>query len=471
MAIPGEVACRIVADCGSPPWGDIPIDAATRFVDASYAGGDGDGSEARPFTTLEQAFNAAAPGALIALAAGSYQAYFDFLGKPVRLWGRCPELVEIVGTDPAFGSLIVGGAAARGTEVHTLAVRGAGPGVLVYASTVLLDRLWIHDTGSTGISSQIYQEAADVTVEGSLVERAQLQGVYVDGSRGVVRNSVVRDTQPQASDGAQGYGFFALPGTDGSASQLELTGSLVERNHTFAVLASGADAVIEGVAMRDTLLHQPSQREGYGAGVHPDPMTQRRGSLVMRASTVERCQEAGLLVASSDATIEWSVIRDTLPRPDGQVGRGVGVQWFNGIDTPANITLRESTLNHNAEFGIAVLNSNATLERVAILDTVPDGRGSFGDGIAVSARQLVGVADIVVTQSRIFRSARAGAASFGASMRLGSNLFQCNPIQMNGEKAFTFEDLGANRCECGDAVVTCQVVSTNLAAPESGSIQ
>src|SRR5262245_5686368 len=47
MAIPGETTCRSVAPCGSGRWGDIPIDATTRFVDARYAGGDGDGSEAK----------------------------------------------------------------------------------------------------------------------------------------------------------------------------------------------------------------------------------------------------------------------------------------------------------------------------------------------------------------------------------------------------------------------------------------
>src|SRR5262245_6837724 len=36
MAVPGETACREIAPCGSGVWGDIPVDASTEYVDASY---------------------------------------------------------------------------------------------------------------------------------------------------------------------------------------------------------------------------------------------------------------------------------------------------------------------------------------------------------------------------------------------------------------------------------------------------
>ena len=95
MAVPGDTECREVAPCGDAPWGDIPVDGTTRYVDGAYAGGDSDGTSRRPWTTILDALVAAAPDDLIAIAAGSYQEDVLLVSKPVRLWGRCPSMVEI----------------------------------------------------------------------------------------------------------------------------------------------------------------------------------------------------------------------------------------------------------------------------------------------------------------------------------------------------------------------------------------
>src|SRR5262245_39564790 len=72
MAVPGESICHAVMECGAGTWGDIPVDATTVYVDASYPGLDSDGSSQRPFTTISDAVDAAASGALIAVESGSY---------------------------------------------------------------------------------------------------------------------------------------------------------------------------------------------------------------------------------------------------------------------------------------------------------------------------------------------------------------------------------------------------------------
>lgn len=61
----------------------------TVYVDDAYAGGANDGSESRPWTTIQQAIDAAADGAVIAIAEGSYVADVEIDNKRVRLWGRC----------------------------------------------------------------------------------------------------------------------------------------------------------------------------------------------------------------------------------------------------------------------------------------------------------------------------------------------------------------------------------------------
>ncbi|MBW2454319.1 MAG: DUF1565 domain-containing protein, partial [Deltaproteobacteria bacterium] len=101
VALPGETACHPLGDCGAAPWGDLPVDGATQYVDAGYTGGSSDGSAQAPWTTIGEAIAAAAPGALIAVAAGSYAENVMIASKSVRLWGRCAELVEVVGTSGA----------------------------------------------------------------------------------------------------------------------------------------------------------------------------------------------------------------------------------------------------------------------------------------------------------------------------------------------------------------------------------
>src|SRR5262245_32104898 len=123
MAVPGESACHAVMPCGAGKWGDIPVDAMTVYVDARYSGLDSDGSSDKPFTTISDAVAAAPTGALIAVAAGSYLEDVVIQGKAVRLWGKCPAEVELLGTGVGLAALFVR-EGASGTEVHGLAIGG-----------------------------------------------------------------------------------------------------------------------------------------------------------------------------------------------------------------------------------------------------------------------------------------------------------------------------------------------------------
>src|SRR5262249_42972986 len=70
-AVPGETSCHAVGTCGAAPWGDAPVGATTQYVDAAFVGLS-DGSALSPWKTIQDAADAAAPGALIAIAAGTY---------------------------------------------------------------------------------------------------------------------------------------------------------------------------------------------------------------------------------------------------------------------------------------------------------------------------------------------------------------------------------------------------------------
>ena len=133
---PGFVSYELI-DCGDAPWGAIPVEPNTVYVDASYALGDSDGSPGKPWSTLAAAISAAEPGAIVAVAAGTYTADVVITGKPVRLWGRCPTLVTLVGSNPD-GAAVSVDAGAAGSEIRGIAVTGAGIGIAI-TGDVLLD--------------------------------------------------------------------------------------------------------------------------------------------------------------------------------------------------------------------------------------------------------------------------------------------------------------------------------------------
>jgi hypothetical protein len=255
MAIPGDTACHEVAPCGSGTWGDIPVEANTQFVDKAYAGGSSDGTQAKPWTTIQQGINKAAKGAIVAVAAGSYPEDVLIQSKPVRLWGRCPAMVEVVGTGVELAAIQVLNKVADGAEIHSVAVTGTKVGIAMSgASGVRIEGVWTHGTGNYGLA----------------IEDA--------------------------------YG----------PTSAVLKGSLVEQNHKGGVFISGSDATIEATVVRSTL-PDAKLKFGRGIGIQDDSSTMRRANVTVRACLIEQNHDVGVYVSGSDATIEATVVRSTLP--------------------------------------------------------------------------------------------------------------------------------------------------------------
>ncbi len=126
MALPGEIACREVVPCGAPPFGEIPVEANTQFVDQGFAGAS-DGSASAPWGTIGQGVTAAAPGATVAIAPGHCAERVE-LSKPVRLWGLCPGAVTVSGAAGEMDAIFVP-AAEAGSEIRNLAVTSPGVGI------------------------------------------------------------------------------------------------------------------------------------------------------------------------------------------------------------------------------------------------------------------------------------------------------------------------------------------------------
>ena len=199
MAVVGESECREVAPCAAGDWGDLPVQGDTQYVDGAYAGTDSVGTMDRPWRTIQAGIDAASAGAIVAVAAGSYPQDLRITGQPVRLWGRCPGLVEVVGGVVAPAAIEIG-PGASGAEVRGLALRGGALGLLVHgAENVLLATLWVHDTAMPGIYLNGDTAATSVVLQDPLVEAAQDVGILMLGAQATVDRLVVRDTLTNAA--------------------------------------------------------------------------------------------------------------------------------------------------------------------------------------------------------------------------------------------------------------------------------
>lgn len=531
LAVPGETSCAFVAPCADGAWGDIPTDATTQFVDVRYRGSTHDGSKAHPYVRISEAIAAAAPGAIVAIAAGSHNERLEIQFKPVRLWGRCPSLVEIIGGAGWYAPILLGNGTS-GSEVRDVAIRGSSLSAITIsgAEDVLIDRVWIHDVTGRGVNLQNDLGPTSARVTRSLVEMTSEIGVNLYASKLELERSVVRDTLPL--NGLFGVGIHA--GDTGGTSDLVVRSSIVERNRDYGIHVMGSVATIESTVVRETGAASDGTL-GLGVAAIEGSSTQLGSSLSLKGSVVAGNRMYGVLVQDSTATIDATVVRDTLPADSDQLfglglvvghaagqGTDVTVSWslidgnhyagmaaFGALLVADGVRVRNTSsapahplfgdgavlsrgltedpapnappsgppsegrfrwcvVERNQAFGFNVIGSELAFENGIIADTKPNGLGAMGDNLAVLA---AGPARALVTGSRVVAASRAGAVTFGGALELGSSTMDCNTIDIDTETLFGYEstsiDLGGNVCGCKDERWPCKAVSSQLEPPEN----
>jgi hypothetical protein len=381
MALPGETQCRDVAPCGNGDYGTIPTEPTTQFVNAAYPGADSDGTQAKPWKTIQAGINNAGSGAIVAVAAGTYTEDLLIKGKPVRLWGRCPAMVSVAGTGAKTATLIIIYDDASQSEVHSLAITGPGVGIGTSGSSdLLVDRVWIHDTTAFGLDMNRSLGLSSITISASLFESTKELGVNVDGSSATIESTVIRDTQPK-SNGTNGRGinvqaYFVAK----KRATLTLRASLLERNHDAGLTAISSDATVETTVIRDTKPKSDGEG-GHGIRIRDNADTQERATLTLRTSVLEQNHEVGVYVIGSDADIEATVIRATQPNSAGNVGDGI--TSIPGVLGRSNVTLRASLVEQNHSAGVSAWGSDATVEATVVRATQPQSDGTWGGGVQI----------------------------------------------------------------------------------------
>ena len=485
MAILGETQCHEVAPCGEGTWGDIPADANTQFVDQAYPGSDSDGSMAKPWKTIQEAIFSAKAGATVAVAAGKYVEDVRIQGKPVRLWGRCPAMVEVAGTVAKEASILVAGNQASGTEVHGIGITGEKRGLaaISFVTNVLAEHVWIHDAVLSGVHGE---GTANVTVKNSMVEQNRRAGINVIGAEAIVESTVVRATQ-QGADGVGGAGVQLIDDqTNKQRANVTVRGSHIENNILAGILVLGSDAVIEASLIRATQSHPLVPNSGNGVYIQGNS-TGKRANVTVRASRVTESHAAGVFVSGADALFETSVFHATQPSPGGnEVGAGIyirgnssnghsnvdirsclveqntmvgivdafsdvtiestivrttqvsmlglagtGIQIQHNTDNPedrAKATIRTSLVEENHQAGVVLLGADVTFESTVVRDTAASSNGQFGDGIVAEGGSIVTLQNIWITGNN-----RAGLSNFGSDVAVSDSTITCNAFNLEGE--------------------------------------
>lgn len=414
MAVPGETECHEVADCGTGDYGDIPVDMPgeppTQFVNGAYAGGDSDGTEAKPWTSIQDGVDAAASGAVVAVAAGSYLGDVFIHAKPVRLLGRCPSMVEVLGTENGVAAIALSSLATSQSEVRGVAIKGPGKGISISGpSGVVIDHVWIHDTAESGLKIVDGQGPAEAAVSWSLIESVASAGVLIFGAEVTIDMLVVRNTLAEPS-GKNGAGIGIVRSL--KRADVLIRRSLIDQSRATGVFVSGSDLTIEATVVRGTLPNGISL-DGAGIGVVDDTSAGARANVTVRGCVVEANHDMGVAVVGSDATIEASVVRNTLPDGVKELGQGITAQDHVQTGQRANVTVRASLVQGNQGEGVSVVGSDVAIEASVVRANLATNAAAVSvldhEGVRSSAR----VTGTVVEESRT-----AGVLVVGSDMTM-----------------------------------------------------
>lgn len=413
IAAVGAERCAPVMSCGSGPWGDLAVDAATQYVDQSFTG-PSDGSATAPWTTITDGVTAASAGALVAVAAGSYDENVTIAGKAVRLWGVCPDAVTVTGGAPA--TIFVGNSA-HGTEIGGLTVTGSSIGIGVTGAVdVVVDRARVWNTGSRGINLEALLGETSVTVRDSLIEQSTEFGVFVSASAMTLERVVVRDTGPAGL--MLGRGVNAKNASQGAAA-VHIVDSVVERTAAEGIYAASSAATLERVVVRDCL--------GDGAGFRAADVGEPPTIANVSHSLFELNHLTGIYAVASEVNLTGVVVRDTLPRQsDLAGGRGLSLE----VGSVANVI--GSVFERNTNISLFVGAATANLVGVAVRDTNPNASDALGGrGINVENAIAGGMPSMAtISGSLVERSFELSLAVLGSDAQIVGTLVRDNRLQV-----------------------------------------
>jgi hypothetical protein len=327
----GDETCRPVGDCEAP----FPPPDADLVVDASLTA---DVPAEGRFRTVSAALSAAAPGARIAIEAGTYTEALD-IDAPVSLIGRCAAQVTLSKPAGSPSGIWVGDPVS--VSVRGLTVTGFVGGVVV----------------SGGAEVHVAESVIDGNVWLGLISAGT-------GTRLTLEDSVVRRTFP-GSDDPWGMGVAAY---QGGAIALDSVTVADATGVGIYVTSPGTVATVRDTAVLRTRLDGANENN---AGIY----VQNRGRLEAEGLLLADNHAMGLVMyePGTEAILSNAVIRHSRLDSEGLNGMGLGA-WAG-----ASLTLSDATFVGNHSAALHVQDSVAHVTRTVLRATgIPDQALSIG---------------------------------------------------------------------------------------------
>jgi hypothetical protein len=357
---------------------------------------------------------AAEAGAIIAIAAGLYTEQIPDIEKPLRFWGRCPDLVTL---KPGVGTVVINvwSEQAIGTEIHTLQIDGGGFGVRnIAAEGVLVDRVWVHDTDYHGFRVHGWNGSTDnasLTIRGSLVEGSGYLGINSAGNDIVIEDTVVRNSSG-AGDGGIVLQAYPFPNGLTGVPDATIRRVLVEQTKRVGMLFYGARALVE-----DSLVRDIEPIDGMGRGIEADylaiasPQVMMASELTLRRSVIENATEVGVLAGGSTATLQHVVVRGTRPSPVSGHASAVHAQPHEGA--PPMLTMDASLVTDTVGTSVVLASGVVAIDKSIIVDSRGVAGNTYGVGVLTTSLDVDDPpGTLTVTQSRVVRSDDVGIALY-----------------------------------------------------------
>ncbi len=417
---PGELdACGTEA-----PFGDLAPGPNTVFVLPGANPLGADGSPQAPYADLATAADALPDHGTLNLGDGVYSSGL-FLERPLKIRGRCPSKVTIVGVVPGFA---LGGFA--GANAAAIFVSGA-PGTEISGLTIQVPR----DSGAAGmvvtgcrpvrISDTVILDSpgAAIHAHDSVL---QLDQVRIEGALAAV---------PGGAYGQAGFGVTA------QASDLGLYGCSFLNGEGVDLRVDGGSLTVEACLFK-----------GRGKEVPIPPMglwaTGCKSPVKVSHSRFDRKMTHALKVETSGATVLGCTIEDGVT--DHQDSGGAAA-WFKG----GEVQFLGNLLRRNQFAGLSLDGCTGKIDGNILEDSLastPGGKG--GEGLALY--QTAG--PLVVSNNSLRRAWRSGILVSGGAVTAQQNLIvevrgpTSGQAKSAGLSAVLKADLTAQR----NLIVDCQ---------------
>ncbi|MFC1482267.1 right-handed parallel beta-helix repeat-containing protein [Myxococcota bacterium] len=379
MEILGEPECQPIGDCGTGTWGVIEIDATTVFVDATADATGADGSQGAPFVTIQEAYDVVVAGGQIAVAAGEYAERL-VLDQPTRLVGRCAELVTI--TDASLPAadhpLVAIGAGGSGTTLRGMTLTGDATGLFITgAQGVLVENTQVFYAGRIGI---VVGSESDIHLHRIVAALNSGVGLLSVGST-IITDSVVRDSIPQPELEIDGVGIASFCSLiTGLCGNLTVSRTLVSGNRRYGIISMGTDVVITQTVVRDTQasVFNPESDAGI-VSLCDSEAAFSCGTFSVSSSLIADNRGGGIVVGGVQATVDRSVVRDSLPHLiDEQNGGGVVASCDSDLSLCGFLNVDRSLVMGNRLVGIVATGVETTIDRTIVQNTMPQESDNFG---------------------------------------------------------------------------------------------